>query len=163
MTETKPSAVLQLEANGIVHSVFVHPGPVESLEQAAEERGQVPEQVVRSLLFRLAEDEFALVLVASTAQIPWKTLRQYFGRRRLTMASEEEVLQKTGYKIGAVSPFELLEPIPIYIDQSVLDQKELSLGSGIRGTAIILDSVELLAALPEAKKVDFFQADQRAS
>ena len=159
MTESKLRAVVELEAKGITPRAFVHPGPVESLEQAAEERGQSPEQVVRSLLFRLAEDEFALMLVAGSTQIPWKALRQYFGRRRLTMASKDEVFQKTGYQIGAVSPFGLSEPISVYIDQSVLDQEELSLGSGRRGTAIIIKSKELIAALPEAKKVDLFQAD----
>lgn len=159
----KLESVLDLEARGIPHRVFVHAGPVESLEQAAKERGQAPEQVVRSLLFRLTEGEFALVLVAGSAQIAWKTLRQFFSRRRLTIASEEEVIQKTGYKIGAVSPFGLAEPIPIYIDQSVLDQKELSLGSGQRGTAIILKSMQLLDALPEAKLVDLFQKSRPAS
>jgi Cys-tRNA(Pro) deacylase len=158
LTETKLASVFELEAKGISHTVFVHPGPVETLEQAAEERGQSPEQVVRSLLFRLAEGEFALVLVAGSAQIPWKTLRLFFERRRLTMASREEVFQITGYKIGAVTPFGLSKPIPIYIDQSVLDQKELSIGSGRRGTAIILTSEQLNAALPDAIRMDLFSA-----
>ena len=156
MTKADLPAILELQAKNIAHRVFVHSGPVRSLEQAAEERGQAPEQVVRSLLFRLAEDEFAIVLVAGTGQIPWKALRQYFGRRRLTMASEEEVLRWTGYKIGAVTPFGLPNPIPVYIDQSVVLQDELSLGSGKRGTAIVLESQALLAALPEARQVDLF-------
>jgi len=163
MTETKLKAVLELEAKGISHSVFVHPGSVETLEQAAEERGQLPEQVVRSLLFRLEEGEFALVLVAGSAQIPWKLLRKYFERRRLTMATEAEVFQMTGYKIGAVSPFGMSESITIYLDQSVLNQQELSLGSGKRSSAIIITSANLLAALPEALKVNLFNVDQSAS
>jgi len=163
MTDTKLKSVLELEAKGISHGVFVHPGSVETLEQAAKERGQLPEQVVRSLLFRLAEGEFALVLVAGSAQIPWKILRKHFERRRLTMASEAEVFQMTGYKIGAVSPFGMSESMAIYIDQSVLNQQELSLGSGKSGTAIILNSTELIAALPEALNVNLFNLDQSAS
>jgi hypothetical protein len=34
-----------LEALGIPHHVFRHPGAIHSLEQAARERGQKPEQV----------------------------------------------------------------------------------------------------------------------
>lgn len=146
----------ELEAKGIPHRVFVHHGPVRSLEQAAEERGQKPEQVVRSLLFRLAEGEFALVLVAGPQQVPWKALRQHFGQRRLTMASEEEVFEETGYVLGAVSPFGLPRPLPIYLDQSVLDIGEVSLGSGRRGRAIVLQGEDLRKALPEASLVDLF-------
>lgn len=156
MTKADLPAILELQSRHIAHRIFVHSGPVHSLEQAAEERGQTPDQVVRSLLFRLAEDEFVMVLVAGSAQIPWKALRKFFGRRRLTMASKEEVLQWTGYQIGAVTPLGLPNPIPVYIDQSVILQKELSLGSGKRGTAIVLESLALLAALPEAKQVDLF-------
>jgi hypothetical protein len=42
-----------LDKKGIPYRVFRHPGVVHSLEQAALERGQQPEQVVRSIL-RLA-------------------------------------------------------------------------------------------------------------
>ena len=50
-----------LDALGIAYRLFCHPGPIHSLEQAASERGQRPEQIVRSILFRLAEDEFVMV------------------------------------------------------------------------------------------------------
>jgi Cys-tRNA(Pro) deacylase len=155
MSEEKLAAVDELESMGISHRVFVHPGPVKSLDQAAEERKQSPDQVVRSLLFRLNEEDFAMVLVAGPGQIPWKRLRTHFGVRRLTMATSEEVSEITGYQIGAVSPFGLREYVPIYIDQTVFIQQEISLGSGRRGTAILLDSKDLLSALPRAIRTDF--------
>lgn len=100
-----PLASLVLTQMGIPHRVFVHAGPIESLEQAARERGQRPEQLIRSILFRTGKDEYLLALIAGTAQISWKALRAYLGQRRLTMAKEDEVLRVTGYPIGAVSPF----------------------------------------------------------
>ena len=155
MTDPTPAS-LALSAQGVVHRLFVHPGPVDSLEQAAKERGQRPEQVVRSLLFRLAADDYALVLVAGPAQIPWKALRAHFGRSRLSLASRDEVLARTGYEIGAVSPWGLPAPIPTLIDESVLRQSELSVGSGRRGTAILLTAEALEASLPGAQRVDLF-------
>ena len=65
----------ELSALGVPHRLFRHPGPVQSLEQAAAEREQRPEQVVRSLLFRLAEDKFVMVLIAGPAQVDWRALR----------------------------------------------------------------------------------------
>ncbi|HLF90201.1 MAG TPA: YbaK/EbsC family protein, partial [Anaerolineales bacterium] len=135
MTSIPPVSLALLEKN-IPHRVFTHPGPVTSLEQAAHERGQQPEQVIRSILFRLAEGEYLMVLMAGPAQIPWKALRKFVGQSRLTMASAEEVLEVTGYEIGAVGPFGLPAPLRILIDASVVAQDEVSFGSGVRGTTI---------------------------
>lgn len=133
------------------YRLFTHSGPVSSLEQAAAERGQRPEQVVRSILFRLDQEHFALVLVAGPAQVAWRTLRQKLGQSRLTMASEEEVLAVTGYQTGAVSPLGLPQPLPVYIDDSVTAEEEISIGSGLRGTTVILRTADLLGALPGAE------------
>jgi Cys-tRNA(Pro)/Cys-tRNA(Cys) deacylase len=110
-----PTPVAQyLQQKNIPHREFVHPGPIRSLEQAAEERGQQPEQVVRSILFRLSEDEFVMVLMAGPRQVSWKALRRYLGQSRLTMAKDEEVLAATGFQPGAVSPFGLPHPLRIW-------------------------------------------------
>lgn len=71
-----------LSAMGIAHRVFRHAGPVNSLEQAAQERGQHPDQVVRSILFRLGQEQYAMVLMAGPAQVSWRLLRQYLGQSR---------------------------------------------------------------------------------
>ncbi len=138
---------------GISHRVFVHPGRVTSLEQAARERGQRPQQVVRSIVFRLSESEFLMALVAGPAQVSWKKLRKYLGRTRVTMATEDEVLENTGYRIGTVSPFGLRRPMRTLMDPGVLGEAEVSIGSGVAGTGIILSSAELRRALPDAEVV----------
>ncbi len=149
-----PPASLELEKIGISHKVFRHSGEVTSLEQAARERAQKPEQVVRSILFRLAADDYILVLVAGAVQIPWKALRKHIGQSRLTLASEAEVLAATGYRVGTVSPFGLLRPIKILLDANVLNEEEISLGSGVPNTGIIMRSVDLKRALGEVEVVN---------
>ena len=61
----------------------------------------------------------------------------------------------TGYRLGAVAPFGLPRPVQIYIDTSVLAEAEISIGSGRRGTAVILTSADLARALPDAVVGDF--------
>lgn len=155
-----PPVSTALSQLNILHRLFVHVGPVHSLEQAAAERGQSPNQVVRSILFRLGkneqgEDQYAMALIAGPDQISWKALRRHFGQSRLTMASEEEVLRTTGYPIGAVSPFGMPTQLPVLIDESVTDQEEVSIGSGVRGTTVILRVADLLKALPDAIQGNF--------
>jgi Cys-tRNA(Pro)/Cys-tRNA(Cys) deacylase len=144
-----------LDSLGIPFRFFRHPGPVHSLEQAARERGQRPEQVVRSILFRLAHDSFVMVLVAGPQQLSWPALRSHLGQSRLTMASEAEVLAVTGYKLGSVSPFGLPGPIRLLADRSILKEDELSIGSGERYTTIILKQANLLRALGDVEFGDF--------
>ncbi len=104
----------------------------------------------------MAENDFALVLVASPRQVPWKALRSFFDQRRLTLASQEEVLNETGYKVGTVSPFWLKRDIPIYIDESVRKNKIISMGSGKSGTALIMTSIVIMQAMPDAETISLF-------
>ncbi len=146
---SQPPASIALTALGLPHRVFRHVRPVISLEQAAHERGQVPGQVVRSILFRVAEGVFVMVLAAGPAQVSWSALRKYLGQSRLTLASETEVLSVTGYRVGAVSPLGLPAPLRILADEAVFAPEEISLGSGERNVSIIMKSADLRRALNE--------------
>lgn len=132
---------------GIPFRTFRHPGPIASLEQAAAERGQRPEQVVRSIVFRVGKGEFAMVLVAGARQVSWPALRRHMGQSRLTMASEAELREATGYEVGAVSPFGLPAPMPVLVDEAVWAEEEVSIGSGARGITVILRTEDLRRAL----------------
>ena len=133
-------------------------GEVISLEQAARERGQRVGQVVRSIVFRVGEGDFVMVLAAGPAHISWKGMRQHLGQSRMTMATPEEVLGATSYPIGAVSPFGLPRLLRILIDQSVLKEDVVSLGCGVRNMAVLLSTVDLRRALPHAELLDILQS-----
>jgi Cys-tRNA(Pro) deacylase len=152
MNQTTP-VTQALDALGIPYRTFTHAGPVKSLEQAAEERGQQPEQIIRSLLFRVNPGEFVLALMAGPDQVDWKMLRTYLGQKRLTTATEEEVLAVTGYPRGAVSPFGLPGPLRILADPGIFAPQEVSIGSGVRGMTVILSSADLRRALPGVEMV----------
>lgn len=148
-----------LDQAGIPYRFFRHPGQVRSLEQAAAERGQQPQQVIRSIVFRLEQDEYLMVLAAGPEQISWATLRKYLGMSRLTMAKPEEVLQVTGYQTGAVSPFGLPQPMRILADPGIFKPDEVSLGAGIRNATVILQREDLQRALGPIETVELVVSD----
>lgn len=152
-----PPVSLALEKLNIPHQIFRHETPVDSFEKAASDRGQRPSQIVRTILFRVSEDEFALALVAGPGQISWKLLRKLLGKSRITMATEEEVLAVTGYHPGTVGPFGLLKPVRMLVEAGLLKEKEVSIGSGMRDTAVIIKSADLLKALGDAEVVELFE------
>jgi Cys-tRNA(Pro)/Cys-tRNA(Cys) deacylase len=153
-------AIQELKQRGIFFRVFEHKGEITSLEQAANERQQTPEQVVRTILFRLSAQEYLFALMPGPRQISWKTLRTYLQQNRLTMATDEELFEITGYRPGTVTPFGLprtnniIQPIRILADRSLLMLPEVSLGSGVRGIAIMITPAELQRAIPSLEIVD---------
>jgi Cys-tRNA(Pro) deacylase len=149
---------MALEKLNIPHRVFQHEQPLLSFEQAAAERNQRPEQIVRSILFQIRPEEFLMVLVAGREQVDWRKLRQFVGRSRVRMATDEEVLKITGYRVGTVSPFGLRHQVRILIDESVLREEEISLGSGVRQMAIIMKSADVQKALGESEVVSLLGA-----
>ncbi|MCI0609243.1 MAG: YbaK/EbsC family protein [Anaerolineae bacterium] len=157
VNKNKPPASIALDKIGIPHRLFLHEGTVTSFEQAARERGQKPAQVVRSILFQIRPEEFVMVLVAGSEQVDWKKLRQLVRRSRVRMATEDEVLEITGYRVGTVSPFGMARQVKVMIDASVLRMEEVSIGSGVRNTAIILKSADLRRALGDAEMVSLLE------
>jgi len=149
----KPPASIALDQLGIPHRIFRHNTPVTSFEQAASDRNQRPEQIVRSILFQVRSEEFVMVLTAGREQVDWRKLRKLVGRSRIRMATEDEVLEVTGYGVGTVSPFGMRKPVKVLMDASVLREEEISLGSGVRNTAIILKGADLQRALGEVEIV----------
>ena len=154
----KPPASIALEKLNIPHRVFQHEKPLHSFEQAAAERNQRPEQIVRSILFQIRPEEFVMVLVAGRDQVDWRKLRQLVGRSRVRMATEEEVLEVTGYRVGTVSPFGLKNQVRVLIDESVLREEEVSLGSGARERAIIMNTADLRRILGKSEIVSLLES-----
>lgn len=78
-----PSApvILALDGLGIFYRIHLHERPVQSLEQAAKERGLDPSLIVRSLLFRLEDGSYMLVLMAGPGQVSWPKSRHHQGVR----------------------------------------------------------------------------------
>jgi Cys-tRNA(Pro)/Cys-tRNA(Cys) deacylase len=151
---TSPVSLALREIN-IPHLEFAHQGQVTSLEQAAAERGQTPGQVVRSIVFRLRAGEFVMALMAGPAQISWPALREHLGQKRVSMASDEEVLATTGYRIGTVSPIATATRLRVLADRGVFVHEEISIGSGQPNTGIILKSADLRRALGDVEVGDF--------
>ena len=150
-----------LDERSIPYRFYKHVGEVHSLQQAAQERGQRVEQIIRSIVFRLSHGGFVMVLVAGEKQVSWHALRRFLGTSRISMATEEEVLQVTGYPRGAVSPFGTQQPIRVLVDRGALQEDEISIGSGVRYTTVIMQRQDFVRALGQVEIGDFAGEDSR--
>ena len=146
MTETPPEtrATEAARAAGIEFRV-VHQGRVRSAEEAAAARGIEIGQLAKTLVVRVDEGEYVLVLVPGDKGMDYKKLRSHLGVRRLTMPDPQEALEATGYEPGTITPLGA-GGWPIIVDRSLADRPEISLGAGVPGWAIHLDPRALVTA-----------------
>ena len=70
-----------------------------------------------------------------------------WSRQPLNGVSVQSKLRVTGYLRGAVSPFGLPRSMRILVDVRVMQEEDLSIGSGERNTTILISRTELLRAL----------------
>ena len=150
-----------LDEKDIPYRFFKHSREVHTLELAARERGQRVEQIIRSILFRLSRGGFVMVLIAGEKQVSWQALRRHLGTSRISMATEAEVLQVTGYPLGAVSPFGIKQPLRILVDRGALQEDEISIGSGVRYTTVIMRQQDFICALGPVEVGDFAGQDSQ--
>jgi Cys-tRNA(Pro) deacylase len=137
-------AVAAAEALGLAHTVTRH-GPVRSLEEAAEARGVAPSAVVKTLVVRVADDDYRFVLVPGDREIAWPKLRALLEVNRLSMPSAEVAFEVTGYVRGTITPLGSSTAWPVVADAAL--DGAISLGGGAHGVALTVDAADLVDRL----------------
>ena len=94
----------------------------------------------------------ACVVLATTRLDVNRTVRKLLGVPRLSFASAEETKDLTGMMIGGVTVFALPRDLPIYVDDRVMAEPWVILGSGSRSSKVKA-SPDVLRRLPGAQVV----------
>lgn len=77
-------------------------------------------------------------------------VRRRLGARKLSFAPVDEAVELSGMEYGGITPIGLPADWPVLIDESVAAHERLIVGSGIRGSKLLVTGA-LLAALPNAE------------
>jgi Cys-tRNA(Pro)/Cys-tRNA(Cys) deacylase len=144
MSDGSVRAAEAAEELGLRVTVTRH-GPVRSLDEAAAARGVAPRAVVKTLVVRLADDDYRFVLVPGDREISWPKLRALLGVNRMSMPSAEVALAVTGYERGTITPLGSTRAWPVVADASL--SGPVSVGGGAHGVALTVDATELVSAL----------------
>ena len=124
--------------------------PIRNLEELLSKRGIDPQSVVRSVVFKTSSDKFILLAVAGGGRADWGVLRKHLNERKCRMAEFDEVLEVTGYVVGAVPPIALPNDIKVLVDNSVKSYEAVVIGSGVLGFALSLKGADLLKLVGDA-------------
>jgi prolyl-tRNA editing enzyme YbaK/EbsC (Cys-tRNA(Pro) deacylase) len=86
------------------------------------------------------EGLYALCLVLATDRLDVNgTVRRKLGAKKVSFASAEDTLERTGQAIGGVTVFGIPDEIPIWVDPGVLEHDWVVVGAGTRTAKIKLD------------------------
>lgn len=118
---------------------------------AAQAMACLPEQIVKSVLFLIKGEaalEAGLVVANGLQPIDFRKLADVFqvGRKRIRLASGDEVLRLTGYAAGGVPPFGFDQPLPTFVHREVQEWPVVFGGGGDDRTLMRISPDELLRA-----------------
>ncbi|MGW9631753.1 YbaK/EbsC family protein [Agromyces sp. NPDC055520] len=83
-------------------------------------------------------------------------VRRHLDARRLSFAPMDAAVELTGMEYGGITPIGLPGDWPILVDESVAVHERLIVGSGIRGSKLLVSGA-LLARLPNAEVLPIAQ------
>ena len=102
-----------------------------TVADAAVSLNVAPKQIIKSVLF-VADGEPVMVIASGLARLDRKALADFLGvsRRRVKIASAEQVLAHTGYVAGSVPPFGYKQPIETVVETAVTQLSGQIYGGG---------------------------------
>lgn len=103
---------------------------------------------------REGETRYAACLVLATTRADVNTTaRKLLDVRKASFAPMAEAVELTSMEYGGITPIGLPPQWPVYVDSAVVALGAVVIGSGIRGSKIVLPG-PALATLPGARVVD---------
>lgn len=130
-----------LTRKNISYKIVNYSPNAKDASEAATQIGLPLERIIKSLVFK-SGNIFIILLIPSPKRVNIQKVSLELSSK-ISMASPKETSKVTGYKIGAVTVFELKTKLPIYIDSSVMEYDKISIASGTRGIEIILSPNDL--------------------
>lgn len=127
---------------GVAHEILQLPVRSSTVARAAAQLGVPESDVVKSLIF-VADGAPQLVLVPGHLAVDTALLAERLGAERVALARGQEVLETTGYRVGAVPPCALAQEIPCVADPDAFTPPVVYCGGGDTTTMLKIRASDL--------------------
>jgi Ala-tRNA(Pro) deacylase len=131
-----------LDENNVEYKLDEHEATITS-EDAARIRGVSQSTGAKSMIAK-TKDKFVLLVLPGDKRIDWRKVKNILSVKDISLASEGEVLEKTGLVRGSVAPFGSLLEMEEYFDESLLKNEYLNLNAGSVNHSITLKTQDLI-------------------
>ncbi len=134
-----------IDEQKITAEIIILDGHTPTVEDAARELCVAPEQIIKSLVFKV-RDEPLLVINNGLARVDRRKLAKHLavGRKWARFASPELAQEITGFVVGSMPPFGHHTGLRTLVDSAVSDQTEIFGGGGDLNAMMRLIPAELM-------------------
>lgn len=140
------------EAAGVAKEIHTFDESTHNSELAAKTLGVAVGQIAKTILL-MVDDAPVVVVISGDRRVDFKKVKALRGGRRVRLAGPEDVVARTGFKVGAVSPVALPDRIPVYLDASLRRFGTVYPAAGETNNMFVTTPSEL-AALSRAAEAD---------
>jgi len=123
-------------------SVIVLDSSARTAQDAANSLNTEVGSIVKSLFLR-TKNSFLLCLVAGDKRCSLNKIKKILNEKDVSMGSADQVKEITGFTIGGVSPVAHLNPLKIYIDESLSRFKNIYGAAGHPNCVFKIDFINL--------------------
>ncbi len=144
------------EASGIDKAIHRFEDSTHNSELAAQNLGVTVGQIAKTILL-MVDDAPVVVVISGDMRVDFKKVKAARGGKKVRLAGPEDVVARTGFKVGAVSPVALPEGIPVYMDSSLRRFAAIYPAAGETNNMFVTTPDELLA-ISRALELDLARA-----
>lgn len=131
-----------LNKHKVQYSHVTHNDVTKSSFEAAKIRGTRIEDAAKAIILKAELKDktikFIQAVVPGDKKIDLKKLRNLLNVKNVSLASPDEVFEKTGCTIGSVPPFGNLFDIDMFLDESILQKEKIVFSAGTHTDSIII-------------------------
>lgn len=152
----RPDEIVQLaRSNGVRVELFTGLDPVRTVVEASDALDRGLDEVGNTVLVTVRDDPI-LVIVPGDRQVNGHLVgaRYNAGPLDVSLATQGEIRETTGYDRGMIPPFGLEKEIDILVDERLLDHETILVPTG-SPRALLEVATEDLAKLPNAHVGEF--------
>ena len=120
---------------------------------SARELGVDEHHVVKTLVLQDDQRHLLLMLMHGDREVSLKALARTLGVKQVVPADPATAHRATGYQFGGTSPFGTRQPLPAYVERSILDLPLIYINAGARGLLVSL-SPDVLTDVLHAHPVE---------
>ncbi len=142
--ETLQNILTLLDSQNIVYRHLHHKIIPSDSKGASLIRGTTHEHGAKALVLQTKSKNFLQVVIPAHRRTALKKIRKLIGEKNVSLASPDEVKEKTDCIIGSVPPMSVLWNLPMIVDPSVLDIDEVVFSAGTLEDSIFISPTELV-------------------
>lgn len=122
---------------------FLSKDDTSKAEKASETTGIPVDDIVKSLVFKTGND-FCLIIIQGSSRASAKKLRNLLDEENIRLAGADEVLNITGFPVGAVPPIGLKNKIKCIMDKNILTKEKVWAGGGATDRLVCLKTEDII-------------------